>query len=104
MADRIAVMYLGRIVEIADRKTLFKRPAHPYTVGLMQSVPEMGNTDKKRLNPIPGMIPDPFNVPIGCPFHPRCPASKKQACTDPAGMPLVEIEPGHFVRCALYMS
>ncbi|NLX10702.1 MAG: ABC transporter ATP-binding protein [Chloroflexi bacterium] len=101
-ADRIVVMYLGKIVEIADRRTLFKRPAHPYTVGLMQSVPEMGNTDQKRLHPIPGMIPDPFNVPQGCSFHPRCPARKKAACTDPAGVPLLEVEPGHWVRCTLY--
>ena len=102
MSDRIAVMYLGKIVEIADRKTLFKRPAHPYTVGLMQSVPEMGRKERSRLHPIPGMIPDPFNVPQGCAFHPRCPAAKKEACTDPAGVPLVEVEPGHHVRCTLY--
>jgi len=102
MADRIAVMYLGKIVEVAERRPLFKRPAHPYTVGLMQSVPEMGNTQKQRLHPIPGMIPDPFNVPQGCAFHPRCPAHKKTVCTDPAGVPLVEVEPDHFVRCALY--
>jgi len=101
-ADRIAVMYLGKIVEIADRKTLFKRPAHPYTVGLMQSVPELGSKERSRLHPIPGMIPDPFNVPQGCAFHTRCPAAKKAACTDPAGVPLVEIEPGHYVRCTLY--
>jgi peptide/nickel transport system ATP-binding protein len=102
MADRIAVMYLGKIVEVADRKTLFKRPAHPYTVGLMQSVPEMGRKERSRLHPIPGMIPDPFNVPQGCAFHPRCPAAKTAACTDPAGVPLVEVEPGHYVRCTLY--
>jgi peptide/nickel transport system ATP-binding protein len=102
-ADRIAVMYLGKIVEIAERRTLFKRPAHPYTVGLMQSVPEMGDTSKQRLHPIPGMIPDPFNVPQGCAFHPRCPVKNKPAaCTDPAGVPLVEVEPGHMVRCTLY--
>ena len=102
MADRVAVMYLGKIVEIADRKTLFKRPAHPYTVGLMQSVPEMGRKERSRLHPIPGMIPDPFSVPQGCAFHPRCPAAKQDACTDPAGVPLVEVEPGHQVRCTLY--
>lgn len=102
MADRIAVMYMGKIVEIAERRTLFKRPAHPYTVGLMQSVPEMGNTERKRLHPIPGMIPDPFSVPQGCAFFPRCPAAKTEACTNPAGVPLVEVEPGHMVRCTLY--
>ena len=103
MADRIAVMYLGKIVEIADRRTIFKRPAHPYTVGLMQSVPEMGDMTKSRLHPIPGMIPDPFSIPQGCAFHPRCPVKNKPAaCTDPAGVPLVEVEPGHQVRCTLY--
>ena len=100
MADRIAVMYLGKIVEVADRRTLFKRPAHPYTVGLMQSVPEMGQ-ERKRLHPIPGMIPDPFNVPQGCSFHPRCPVAKP-ACSSPGEVPLIEVEPGHFVRCTLY--
>jgi len=103
MSNRIAVMYLGKIVEIAERKTLFKRPAHPYTVGLMQSVPEMGDQSKTRLHPIPGMIPDPFNIPRGCSFHPRCPVKDKPAaCTDPNGVPLVEVEPGHWVRCTLY--
>jgi peptide/nickel transport system ATP-binding protein len=103
MADRIAVMYLGKIVETADRRTIFKRPAHPYTIGLMQSVPEMGDEGKTRLHPIPGMIPDPFNIPQGCAFHPRCPVKNKPAaCTDPAGVPLVEVEPGHMVRCTLY--
>ena len=96
MADRIVVMYMGAIVEIADRVTLFKRPCHPYTVGLMQSVPQMGNKEKTRLSPIPGIIPDPFNLPEGCAFKPRCPA-------DCQGTPtLVEIEPGHWVRCTLY--
>jgi peptide/nickel transport system ATP-binding protein len=102
MADRIAVMYMGKIVEIAPRRTLFKRPAHPYTVGLMQSVPELGATERQRLHPIPGMIPDPFSIPQGCAFFPRCPAPKKSACQDPAGVPLVEVEPGHWARCTLY--
>lgn len=103
MADRIAVMYLGKVVEIADRVTLLKTPAHPYTVGLLQSVPEMGNDARTRLHPIPGRIPDPFNVPKGCAFFDRCPVKhKKAACTDPAGVPLVEVQPGHHVRCTLY--
>jgi oligopeptide/dipeptide ABC transporter ATP-binding protein len=103
MADRIAVMYLGKVVEIADRRTLLKQPAHPYTVGLLQSVPEMGNETRTRLHPIPGRIPDPFHVPQGCAFFDRCPVKhKKAACTDPAGVPLMEIQPGHHVRCTLY--
>jgi peptide/nickel transport system ATP-binding protein len=103
VADRIAVMYLGKVVEIADRKTLFKRHAHPYTVGLLQSVPEMGSATRSRLHPVPGIIPDPFHIPQGCAFFDRCPVkNKKQACQDPAGVPLVEVEPGHHVRCTLY--
>jgi oligopeptide/dipeptide ABC transporter ATP-binding protein len=103
IADRVAVMYLGKVVEIADRDTIFRQPAHPYTVGLLQSVPEMGNEQRRRLHPIPGMIPDPFNIPKGCAFFDRCPVKHKQkACTEPSGVPLVEVEPGHLVRCTLY--
>jgi peptide/nickel transport system ATP-binding protein len=99
-ADRVAVMYMGKVVEVADRKTLFKRPAHPYTIGLLQSVPSMGRNIKQSLSPIPGMVPDPFSVPPGCAFYPRCPANKSAICHEP--VPLVEIEPGHWVRCTLY--
>lgn len=101
MADRIVVMYMGRVVEIAERTTLFKRPCHPYTVGLMQSVPEMGNHAKTRLSPIPGMIPDPYNLPPGCAFATRCPA-RNDRCVEPREVPMTEIEPGHWVRCYLY--
>jgi oligopeptide/dipeptide ABC transporter ATP-binding protein len=102
-ADRIAVMYLGKVVEVADRRTILKRPAHPYTVGLLQSVPEMGREENTRLHPVPGIIPDPFHVPQGCAFFDRCPVKvKKEACQNPAGVPLIEVEPGHTVRCTLY--
>lgn len=101
MADRVAVMYMGKVVEVADRKTLFKRPMHPYTIGLLQSVPSMGRNVKRALSPIPGMVPDPFSVPPGCAFYPRCPANKSALCHEP--VPLVEIEPGHWVRCTLYL-
>lgn len=105
MADRIVVMYLGKVVEVANRTTLFKQPAHPYTVGLLQSVPEMSNRERTRLHPVPGVIPDPFNVPQGCAFFDRCPVKhKKSACQDPAGVPLVEVEPNHWARCTLYME
>jgi peptide/nickel transport system ATP-binding protein len=102
MADRVAVMYMGKIVEIADRRALLTQPAHPYTVGLMQSVPKMGHAVKQRLAPIPGSVPEPFAIPQGCAFFPRCPASKRAACIDPAGVPLVEVGPGHMARCTLY--
>jgi oligopeptide/dipeptide ABC transporter ATP-binding protein len=104
MADRIAVMYMGKIVEIADRRTLLTQPAHPYSVGLLQSVPKMGAASKQRLAPVPGSVPDPFSIPQGCAFFPRCPARKQVACTDPAGVPLIEVAPGHLVRCTLYSS
>jgi len=102
MADQVAVMYMGKIVESADVRTIFRQPLHPYTVGLMRSIPHLGSQGKERLTPIPGSVPDPFSVPSGCAFYPRCPAAKREACNDE--VPLIEIEPGHFVRCTLYES
>ena len=100
-ADRIAVMYLGKIVEVAERRTLLKRPAHPYTIGLLQSVPSMGDETRSRLHPVPGIIPDPFNAPKGCAFIDRCPVKQKKAACN-SSVPLVEVEPDHWVRCTLY--
>ena len=77
------------------------RPLHPYTVGLMRSIPHLGRRVKERLTPIPGSVPDPFSVPRGCAFYPRCPVPKSPACKE--GMPLVEVEPGHKVRCTCYL-
>jgi peptide/nickel transport system ATP-binding protein len=98
MADRVDVMYMGQIVESGDVDTIFHRPLHPYTVGLMRSIPRLGL--KSRLTPIPGSVPDPFSLPQGCAFGPRCLVAKKTACHQP--VPLVEVEPGHSVRCTLY--
>jgi oligopeptide/dipeptide ABC transporter ATP-binding protein len=100
MANDVAVMYMGRIVESGDVRTIFKQPLHPYTVGLMRSIPRLGSHSKDRLTPIPGTVPDPFSIPTGCAFFPRCPAPKRPACS--AEVPLQEVEPGHFVRCTLY--
>ena len=100
MADEVAVMYMGKVVESADVQTIFKYPLHPYTVGLMRSIPVIGRAVKTRLTPIPGNVPDPFSIPSGCAFYPRCPAPKKPACSE--AVPLTEIEPGHKVRCVLY--
>jgi peptide/nickel transport system ATP-binding protein len=101
MADRVAVMYMGKIVESADIRTIFRRPLHPYTVGLMRSIPHLGRLEKARLTPIPGTVPDPYLIPPGCAFSPRCPASRGAVCGQ--NIPLVEIEPGHNVRCVLYL-
>lgn len=100
MADQVAVMYMGKVVESGDARTIFKRPLHPYTVGLMRSIPKLGGDIKERLTPIPGTVPDPFSIPQGCAFYPRCPAPKRDSCQQE--VPLVEIEPGHWVRCTLY--
>ena len=102
MADDVAVMYMGKIVESGDVRTIFNQPLHPYTVGLMRSVPHLGSRSKgrERLTPIPGSVPDPYSIPPGCAFFPRCPAPKKPSCQQ--DVPLEEIEPGHFVRCTLY--
>ncbi len=100
VADYVTVMYLGKVVEYADAETIFARPMHPYTVGLMRSIPRIGAAGKERLTPIPGSVPDPFSIPDGCAFLPRCPAPKRPACHD--DVPLLEVEPGHWVRCTLY--
>jgi peptide/nickel transport system ATP-binding protein len=100
MADRVDVMYMGKVVESGDVRTIFHYPLHPYTVGLLRSIPHLGRRVKERLSPIPGSVPDPFLVPRGCAFYPRCPAHKKPACEE--GVPLVEVEPDHKVRCTLY--
>jgi oligopeptide/dipeptide ABC transporter ATP-binding protein len=100
MADEVAVMYMGKVVESADVLTIFKEPLHPYTVGLMRSIPKIGRDIKGRLTPIPGSVPDPFSIPEGCAFYPRCPAPKTPACRE--DVPLLEIEPGHKVRCTRY--
>ena len=100
MADRVAVMYMGKVVEEGDVRTAFHRPLHPYTVGLMRSIPQVGRGAPARLAPIPGSVPDPFSVPPGCAFFPRCPAAKTEACQAP--VELQEVEPTHNVRCTLY--
>ncbi len=102
MARRVAVMYMGKIVEIGSVGAIFHKPMHPYTLGLMQSAPKMGSNVKQRLVPISGSVPDPFSIPQGCAFYPRCPAAKKSACQGPEDVPLTEVELDHWVRCTLY--
>jgi peptide/nickel transport system ATP-binding protein len=102
MADRVAVMYTGRVVEMAPTVDIFDDPLHPYTVGLLRSLPRVGVDVKQRLMAIPGSVPDPFSLPTGCTFSPRCPAPKREACYAP--VPLREVKPGHWARCTLYDS
>lgn len=104
--DRVIVMYAGVVVEAAPVREIFKRPLHPYTQGLLDSIPVLGQTKTKAdgsrslLRAIPGTLPDPRNFPHGCRFSPRCPkAMPKCFEAEPA---LVELEDGHKVRCYLY--
>jgi peptide/nickel transport system ATP-binding protein len=95
-ADEVAVMYAGRIVESAKPEVIFSRPKHPYTIGLLNSMPGVGAA-KKRLEAIPGMVPNPLNWPTGCRFRDRCVrADARCAEAQPA---LLEIEPQHQVAC-----
>ena len=96
--DNVAVIYAGEIVELANKENLFLHATHPYTLGLFGSLPSMSG-DVDRLTPIPGMPPDPENLPEGCHFNPRCPHAC-EACRK-GEIPFKEIAPGHFVRCTL---
>jgi peptide/nickel transport system ATP-binding protein len=98
-SDRIAIMYAGKIVELAPAKTLFDNPLHPYTQGLMTSFPTLTGP-RKHLIGIPGSPPDMACPPSGCRFHPRCPKFQPMhARVEPE---LVEVEPGHWVACHLH--
>jgi peptide/nickel transport system ATP-binding protein len=97
MASRIAVMYLGRIVELGSTEELFRSPLHPYTRVLFDSVPSPDTMSLHKRSPVRGDIPDPANPPIGCHFNPRCPiAIEKCRNTYPE---LIEHSPGHFAAC-----
>ncbi len=98
MADRIMVMYAGEVVEVARTVDLFQRPCHPYTIGLMHSIPRLGERQKKdRLQAISGTVSDLIDLPVGCTFSPRC-LHVTGECRQRAPE-FVELEPGHRVRC-----
>jgi len=96
MADSVAVMYAGRVVEEAPVAALFDAPQHPYTIGLLGSIPRL-ETEQERLAAIEGSVPDPMNPPQGCRFHPRCPFADAECLrAEPA---LRDMAPGHRVAC-----
>jgi oligopeptide/dipeptide ABC transporter ATP-binding protein len=101
MADRVAVMYAGQIVEDAPASELLRRPMHPYTRALMNAAPKLG-AGSGRLANIPGSVPRPGAMPSGCRFHPRCPIARAECSTQQAE--LVTVENGRQVRCPYWNS
>lgn len=99
MADHVAVMYCGQIVEYADARTTFTdgKYSHPYTEGLMISVPRLDTDRNKKLEPIPGAVPNPLHLPKGCKFAPRCKYCQERCMQEEPE--LLEVEEGHQVRC-----
>lgn len=100
VADRVAVMYAGKIVEEAPVEKIFSDPLHPYTRGLLRSIPQMAESTQSRLNVIPGVVPNPAHFPDGCRFHPRC-QDRFEPC-DQQECPAHTVEEGRTVRCFLY--
>jgi len=99
--NEVAVMYLGEVVEQANVDDIFYNPLHPYTKSLLQSIPVLGKSKKMKLAPIKGHVPDPYNRPRGCPFHPRCPARMPGKC-DRVHPQTTMMGDGRTVRCLLY--
>jgi oligopeptide/dipeptide ABC transporter ATP-binding protein len=95
MTDKVVVLYAGKIFEVADTRTIFKRTLNPYTKALLATVPRLDV--KKKLEPIPGNVPNLIKPPSGCRFHPRCKYAT-QVCKEQEPL-LEEVEPGHFVAC-----
>jgi len=101
IADTVAIMYLGQVVEYGPVREILRNPKHPYTVDLLRAVPRLGKTAGQRLVAIEGSIPSPFQRPSGCPFHPRCSRMMPGRCE--VHMPAVtQLDELHSVRCLLY--
>ncbi len=102
ISDRVAVMYLGKIAEIADYKNLYDHPKHPYTEALLSAAPEPDPKKKKQRIILTGDIPSPAKVPTGCYFHPRCPKVQEGCKTTTPQLASIEGNPTHEVSCILY--
>jgi peptide/nickel transport system ATP-binding protein len=97
ICDRVAIMYLGKIVEIGSLEEVFRKPCHPYTATLLAAVP-VPDPKYRRIHPIPkGEVPSPINPPPGCRFHPRCPSTKSMCSVHEPD--LMEVRQGHWVAC-----
>jgi peptide/nickel transport system ATP-binding protein len=104
MTENVIVMYMGKVVERADVKTLFYNPKHPYTISLLEAIPRLGTRQhSRRLASIKGSVPDPYSIVTGCPFHPRCPSFMPGLCdTIVPEEAIIDGNPNHTVRCHLY--
>lgn len=100
LSQRTAVMYLGKMVEIASTEQLDRKAAHPYTQALLAAKPSLDPTNRKRPKPLQGDVPSPLNPPSGCHFHPRCPEVMDRCKTEIPRQ--IELEEGHFVHCHLF--
>lgn len=102
LCDRIAVMYLGKIVEVATREELFKNPKHPYTQALIAAIPRIGEGKKEMKKSLSGEVPSPINPPSGCHFHPRCPFAMPKCTNDRPVLKQVGGQTPHEASCWLY--
>jgi len=100
IADDVAVMYLGNVVEFSDVDTIFNAPKHPYTQALLESMPKI-SAERQSLTPIKGMIPSPSDRPQGCPFHPRCIYAVRGVCDHTQPQP-TQLAAHHETRCLMY--
>jgi oligopeptide/dipeptide ABC transporter ATP-binding protein len=98
-SDDVVVMYMGKVAEQSDVRQVFHDPKHPYTQGLMKSIPSLAKR-KERLEPIKGVVPDPYDLPPGCVFNPRCPYAQEICGKEEP--PFFEVEGGHWAKCWLY--
>jgi peptide/nickel transport system ATP-binding protein len=101
ICDKVAVMYAGQIMEYGTLEQIYDDTRHPYTIGLFGSIPDL-ESDRRRLTPIQGLMPDPMNLPSGCKFHPRCP--KAFSDCEKINPDMVALADGHTVRCLLYRN
>jgi oligopeptide transport system ATP-binding protein len=98
ISQRVMVMYLGKLVELADARAIIGAPKHPYTQALISAVPVVDPESKRKRIVLPGDVPSPINPPKGCPFHPRCPIAEMPRC-EAEIPPLREVTPGHWAAC-----